>query len=112
MPFFAIQVSGEMVNDRTEFTLYCDGRDFSTLEYGDEVFAMVAQYILGKRRQGAFYPIYITDLDLSRLSPESSAGVGLQTIHYLQYKKRIEISLNRAIEASAGVPESKMVTNP
>ncbi len=89
-----IQVIAQIINGKTEFTLYCNGKEFSTLEYGQEVFQQVATYVLEHRRGRGKYPIYITDIDLSALHMEDSETGGLQTIHYLRYKRRIEQHLN------------------
>ncbi len=89
-----IQVIAQIVGTKTEFTLYCNGKEFSTLEYGQDVFQQVAAYVLEHRHNREKYPVYITDIDLSALRLEDSAVGGLQTIHYLRYKRRIEQHLN------------------
>ena len=95
---FDVQVIGERINEQTQFTLYCDGRKFTTLEHGDNVFEVLAEHVLRKRVGASRYPIFITDIDLSRLDAESgSSERQLQTIHYLRYKKRIENRLNKIV---------------
>jgi adenylate cyclase class 1 len=94
---FDIQVIGEQIDGTTQFTLFCDGEEFSALEHGDSVFEALARHIVGKRQGGGRYPIFITDIDLSRMSERSGSLPTLQTIHYLHYKKRIEERLNAAI---------------
>ena len=89
-----MKVIGERVDGVTQFTVYCDGREFSTLEHGEQIFEALAEHIMQRRRGAKQYPIYITDLDLSKLD-----GDRLQTIHYLQYKKKIE---DRLAEILAG----------
>lgn len=94
-----LQVIGEVRNDEQRLTIYCDDREFSTMEFGQELFNHVAQYILSKRRSGERYPIYITDLDLPHSMFDGHAGNGqVQTIHYLNYKRRIEKQLNEAMQ--------------
>ena len=59
----------------------------------------MARYVLERRVSGETYPIYITDIDISRaLLDEGDVGE-LQTLHYLNHKKRIEDRLNQALEA-------------
>jgi len=77
-------------------TIYCDHQEFSQLEFGDDIYYRVAAYISSRRRSGGSYPFYITDLDLSRISEESSNQ--LQTVQYLNYKCQIEDALNAAIQ--------------
>ena len=95
---FALQVIGERVGVETCFTVYCNGREFSTREFGTSLFEVVSQHVLVMRESEEDYPIYVTDIDLSALADRQLHEQGLTTIHYLQYKKRIEHWLNRFIE--------------
>jgi adenylate cyclase class 1 len=79
---------------RTHVTLYCNHREFSELEYAGDLYAAVAQHILAQRREGARYPCYITDLDLSAVLGEGH----MQSVHYLRYKSRLEAALNQALQ--------------
>ena len=81
----------------TQLTMYCADREFSSQEFGDNLFAAVARYILERRASGELYPIYITDLDISRTTLGADAASGQQTVHFLNYKKRIEKRLNDAL---------------
>jgi len=97
--FVDIKVIGEPINGETVFTIYCDGMEFSTQEHGAALFEAVTQHIMSQRRSRETYPVYITDIDLSRL-PLPDGGTGnRQTIHFLVYKKRIERRLNDALAA-------------
>lgn len=95
-PFYDIQAIMEpSERSRSLITLYCNHLEFSSLEYGTDLFAAVAQYILAQRRGGKRYPCYITDLDLSGLH-----GAGLtQTVQYLRYKAQLEAGLNQALQS-------------
>ena len=93
--YFGIQVLGDMLeNQRTVFTMYCGDEEFSTLEHGEKLFEEVARHVVRQRASGGSYPIYITDIDLSRNLVGAEAVSGLQTVHFLNYKKRIEQRLN------------------
>jgi adenylate cyclase class 1 len=97
--YFDVQVIGESVEDgNTAFTMYCADREFSTLEHGELLFERVSGYILERRASGEHYPIYITDIDISRTIQGNDAISGMQTVHMLNYKKRIEKRLNDALE--------------
>jgi len=78
------------------YTVYCDNREFSQLEYGDALFAAVAGYIASLRRNRERYPCYITDLDLSQLDLQQ--GEELQTVQYLQHKEKLESAINQALK--------------
>jgi len=84
-------------NGKTMFTLYCGEREFSTLEYGSDLFAAVVRHVLELRRSGQHYPIYITDIGMSRAVLGEQGVSKVQTIHFLSYKRRIENELNRVL---------------
>lgn len=98
--YVSLQVIGDRVDREVVFTIYCEDREFSTLEYGEQLYNEVARHILNKRSSGSKYPIYITDLDLSKSLLDMDAK-HLQTFHYLKYKKEIEQYLSEALEALA-----------
>ncbi|WP_445937383.1 class I adenylate cyclase, partial [Pseudomonas sp.] len=94
-PFYDVQAIVEPADGkRSHVTLYCNHREFSELEYAGDLFAAVAQHILAQRRDGARYPCYITDLDLSAVLGEGH----MQSVHYLRYKSRLEAALNQALQ--------------
>ena len=94
MNYFNVQVIGDMVNQNTAFTVYCNDEEFSSLDHGKSLFKEVAQYVLRKRSSGKKYPIYITDVDLSPTLLGARRADKVQAIDYLKYKKRIEEKLN------------------
>lgn len=97
--YLSIQVIGDPIGDDPNlFSLYCEGREFSALEYADKLFEEVARYVLAHRQSGQDYPIYITDADVSRTQLGADGALNLQTVHYLDYKKRIERQLNAALD--------------
>ena len=102
--YFGVQVIGEIVDtDQVVFNIYCSDEEFSTLEYGEQLFTEVARYILRQRPSGQAYPIYITDIDLPHGAIDSGNPDQLQTIHLLKHKQRIEQRLNDAL---AGLQKS------
>jgi adenylate cyclase class 1 len=95
--YFNVQVIGERTGSGgNRFTIFCDDREFSSLEHGGDLFLVIARHVLDRRKMGERYPIYITDIDISRMV-ESVGRSSLQTIHYLSYKARIEERLNVAL---------------
>nr|WP_319527137.1 class I adenylate cyclase [Pseudomonas laurentiana] len=76
-----------------QVTLYCNQKEFSALDHGDQLYAMVAREIIEQRRETAHYRCYITDLDLSDLLTESPGS----SIRYLRYKDELEARLNEAL---------------
>jgi len=97
--YLSIQVIGEQPGlEGPVFSLFCEGQEFSSLEYGEKVFAEVARFVLAYRRDRVRYPIYITDIDVSR-SLLAGDGARLQTVHYLNYKRTIEQRLNSALQS-------------
>ncbi len=95
--YVSLQVIGDKIDGKDIFTIYCQEREFSTLEYGEQIYYEVASHVLSKRKSGEKYPIYITDLDLSKSLLDMDMKQ-LQTFHYLKYKKEIESYLSKVFE--------------
>lgn len=97
-PYLSIQVLADAdVHGHQQFTIHANHREFSTWEHGGSLFVQVAEFVLAQRKQGEIYPIYITDLDLS---PRFRKQIGIETLRpfdLLNYKKRIEYQLTRAM---------------
>jgi adenylate cyclase class 1 len=96
--YTSIQVIASREDDSASaFTLYCDEKEFSSLEYGSNLFNEVADYILSKRKSRQPYPVYITDLDLTpEMFADYPAG-HVPVVEFLNYKKSIESKLNEAL---------------
>lgn len=93
--FYDVQAIVEQASSGlVSVTLYCNNKEFSELEFGEHLFAVVVQEILERRSEAERYRCYITDLDLSGLLSEQRG----QTILFLRYKARLEKSLNEAME--------------
>jgi len=86
----------------TTFTLYCNGREFSSPESGGRTLDDVVRYVLELRRGREAYPIYITDISMSPRVLGEEGVERIQTIHFLSYKHRIEEKLNQAMARRAG----------
>ncbi len=80
-----------------QFTIFCGDEQFSSIEYGGKLFIAIAAFIFNHRRNFETYPIFITDLELSNRFKAVHAIDNQQTIHLLNYKKRIEQKLTRAL---------------
>jgi adenylate cyclase class 1 len=94
-PFYDVQaIIGKAAPGKVQVTLYCNQREFSELEHGDQLFSVVAQEIVEQRRETERYRCYITDLDLSGLPGDEQSSSNL----YLRYKADLERSLNEALE--------------
>ena len=100
--FLSIQAIGNPQEDNNKepyFSIFCDDKEFSVLDYGNQVYQELARYVVNNRPSGLRYPIYITDMDTSN---DLGISHGLKTIHIsqlLKYKKEIEDKLNQAIQA-------------
>jgi len=88
-------ISGDA--EKIEYDFYCDDQEFSAQSFDDQLYLVVAQFILSRRSKGENYPIYITDLDLSLVSSTVSPHSPLQIKHYLEIKTQLEEKLNAAI---------------
>ncbi|BAP42197.1 adenylate cyclase [Pseudomonas sp. StFLB209] len=94
-PFYDVQaIIEEASPGQMNVSLYCNNREFTELEHGDQLYAVVARQILAQRQEPERYRCYITDLDLSGLLDD---GHG-QSILYLRHKARLEKLLNEAMD--------------
>lgn len=80
-----------------EYSYYCNEEEFSPSKYAGKTQLHVAQYVLSKRKDKNHYPLYISDMDLSRCRDQLTQTGNLQTSHYFHEKSRLELQLNRAI---------------
>jgi len=95
--YFDIQVIGDIFNIQNDtFYLYCNGKEFTNLEFGNNVLNEAVAYILSQRRLGERYPIYITDIDINQSHLLSEQP--MQTVQLLCYKKKIEEKLNQTLK--------------
>jgi len=94
-PFYDVQaIVGGKPDGSAYVTLYCNQLEFSELEYGDQLYQVVAERILGQRQTQERYRCYLTDLDLSGLTGQGHASTRL----HLRYKHDLERALNGALE--------------
>ncbi|WP_460140673.1 class I adenylate cyclase [Pseudomonas sp. S2_E01] len=94
-PFYDVQaIVGKAAPGEVQVTLYCNQREFSELEHGEQLFSVVARQIVEQRRETERYRCYITDLDLSGLIGDGQSSSNL----YLRYKADLERALNDALE--------------
>jgi len=83
-------------------TIYCDEQEFSSVEFGADLYREVGRHVLRRRRSGENYPIYITDLDLpSAFVAGQSGNARIPTVTLLNYKRSIERQLTVAVEDQA-----------
>jgi adenylate cyclase class 1 len=93
--FYDVQaIIEEAAPGEVSVTLYCDNMEFSELEFGEQLFTVVARQILDRRSGSERYRCYITDLDLSGILGDLRG----QTILFLRYKAALEKSLNDAMD--------------
>ena len=98
--YLPVQVIGDLSEDgKPAYTIYCNEKEFSILEYGEELYNVVASFVMQKRKGAEHYPIYITDLDLSPAVLNTESVDNIQTTHYLTHKKEIEDKLFSAMRA-------------
>ncbi|MEN5226773.1 MULTISPECIES: class I adenylate cyclase [Pseudomonas] len=94
-PYYEVQAIIQAgVAGAAHVTLYCDQQEFSELEHGEQLYAVVARQIIGQRRGAGQYRCYITDLDLSELLDDQLGSTQL----YLRYKRELEQALNEGLE--------------
>ena len=96
--YFQVQVIfNEDMNGKPLHTIYCDHQEFSELEYGKKLFSAVAEHIQSIRESDTNYPVYITDIDLTRTQLKLNSERPMQISEYLQHKQKLEKLLNKAL---------------
>lgn len=96
LPYYEVQaIIQAAADDAMHVTLYCNQKEFSELDHGDQLYAVVAREIIEQRRDAQRYRCYITDLDLSDLVADGQGS----SILYLRYKQELERLLNQALAA-------------
>nr|WP_314480068.1 class I adenylate cyclase [uncultured Pseudomonas sp.] len=78
----------------THVTLFCDQQEFSELDHGSRLYAVVAREIIRQRRHAGQYRCYITDLDVTGLLDGHLATTQV----YLDYKRALEQALNEGLQ--------------
>ena len=97
--YMDVQVIGDLEDKQhSSFSIFCGKEEFSALEFGERIFEKVAEHITFRRKSGNTYPIYITDIDVTPSMLGTDSVDGVQSIHFLNYKKRIESLLNEALQ--------------
>ena len=87
----------ETINNQLQYNVFCNDREFSSLQFGDDVFKNLADHILSLRLSKTDYPLYISDIDLPTKTDNDGPEKIPQTINYLQYKTKFEQQLNSAL---------------
>jgi len=101
--YFNLHVVADIVEGgQTVFTLYCNDKEYSSLEYGEGIYQQVVRDVLSHRQSGSTYPVHITDIEFSRPQLGKNSTAYLQTIYFLMYKRSIEENLNQAMTSSSG----------
>ncbi len=83
-------VSDTAARGARPLSLICGDREFTQLEYGEELYSATVEYIHSLRRSRARYPIYLTCLRLSSFQPIEPPT----TVELLMLKRRVEERLN------------------
>ncbi|MGZ5011597.1 MAG: class I adenylate cyclase [Methylobacter sp.] len=90
----SLRITGEDTYKGIIYSIYCNEKEFSSLDHGNQVFYAAYQHILQFRNGKINYPIHITDIDLPLSAFRIDHPEKLQTIHYLNYKQKIEYKFN------------------
>ncbi len=88
-------VSSDSDSTAQPVSLICGEREFSYLEYGDDLYRETAAYIQSLRKGNEPYPIYLTSLRLSSFQPTETPT----TVELLALKRRVEERLNASLES-------------
>ncbi len=97
--FLNIQAIGSTTHDNQfYFSIYCDDKEFSALDFGNNLYHEIADFVVTNRQSGLRYPIYLTDMDLNKSNTNTNSSRPTQISQLLKYKDQIEKKLNAAIK--------------
>ena len=103
MAYASLRVFADLnLNGHAEFTCYCDEQEFSSREHGAQLFTAMAEHVLATRSSQEGYPVYITQLELSEGYAVQRGGFARRTVRLLEFKKRIEYHLTKALRLRLG----------
>jgi adenylate cyclase class 1 len=89
-----LSISGTCLGSADLVTVRWNGEEFNSRQYGNRLFQTVSERIIEFRKNGQTYPVYITELNLSPSAFGLTGTDALQTLHFLEYKEKIEAQLN------------------
>ncbi|MFK5915275.1 MAG: class I adenylate cyclase [Woeseiaceae bacterium] len=95
MQYVSLQVLVDMLDGEPIFTIFYQDEEFSSLQYGTQLYNEVVKKVLSCRETDEVYDIYVTDIDLSPIILNMDVS-SLQTSRYLYYKRMIEDKLKKA----------------
>ena len=97
--FLSLQVLCDRDEHHSEqYTIYCDDEEFSSLQFGENIFDAVAKQVMKYRGSRQTYPVHITDIDLSQSMLNDQNRNQFQANQFFRYKKHIESKLTKALE--------------
>lgn len=103
-PYVPLRIFADLNGDgAAEFTCYCEDHEFSSREHGAQLFSAIAGHVLASRARREGYPVYITQLELSERYASNHGGLARRTVRLLEFKKRIEYHLTKALRARLGI---------
>jgi len=98
--FFRIQVIADLDdNGKRLYLIYANEKEFSSFEFGQNLYKKVAEEVVNTRQNRQRYPIYITDIDLSESLIDAEGSQSIQITQLLKFKYEIERRLNQAIRS-------------
>lgn len=95
--YFDLKVAIFEKNGKQSIALKCDGKEFTSTEYGNEIFDKLGKYLAKYSRRGANNPIYLTDIETPLSLLKINDVKKLHIRDYIKYKRNIEQRLNRII---------------
>ena len=80
-------------NNSEQYTIYCEDREYSSLQFGENLFNIVAKQVMKYRSSRQAYPVHISDIDLSQSMLNDQNRNQFQSNQFFRYKKHIESKL-------------------
>lgn len=96
--YMEFRVMGEMrASKLREVILVCDDQEYSSTEYGKDVYRAAADHVLARRKGSGEYPIYVTDMDIRDPQTENSATDLIPLTRLMRYRAVVEQRLTTEV---------------
>lgn len=96
--YLEFRVIGEMQDSRLrEVVLVCGDEEYSSADYGRDVYRAAAEHVLEQRRGAGNYPIYVTDMDIRNTLTDNPDAPPVALPRLLRYRAVVEKRLSNEV---------------
>lgn len=96
--YLEFRVIGEMQDSRLrEVVLVCGDEEYSSTDFGRDVYRAAAEHVLEQRQGNGSYPIYVTDMDIRNTLTDNPDAPPIPLPRLLRYRAVVEKRLSEEV---------------